>query len=199
MSWTNYHSHSQYCDGSLPIEDHIKEAIKRNFIALGISSHAPVFFDNVWSMKSNHVINYLNEINTLAKNYKDQIQIYKSMEIDYIPGKCGPGSSTAKSYNLDYTIGSVHFVGYFENGDPWAVDGSNDLFLRGLEEIYKGDIKKVVKDFFSISREMLNLDSPNIIGHFDKIKMYNYHIRHFFSEEEINGLLQSFSHSFYGE
>ena len=181
MTWTNYHSHSHFCDGTLPIEDHINAAIDRNFLALGISSHSPVFFPSTWSLKYEDTERYFIEIDKLKEKYKDHIQVYKSLEVEYIPGRIGPKSKEILDYNLDYVIGSVHFIKNFDNGIPWGIDGPFELFEKGLKQIYLGDIREVIQDFFQISRQMITEECPEIIGHMDKIKM---HGSRFFNEEE---------------
>lgn len=184
MPWTNYHSHSHYCDGSHSLEENINSAIRKGIVALGISSHAPVYFQNPWSMKKNRVQDYLNEIETLKVKYRDRIQIYKSMEVDYIPGKSGPRSGEFLNYNLDYVIGSVHFIGYFDDGKPWGIDGTATLYERGMNEIYGGNARQAVKDFYNISRQMIKTECPDIIGHIDKVRMHNQTAGRFFNVED---------------
>ena len=38
MNLTNYHSHSNFCDGKAPLEDFVKSAIAAGFTAYGVSS-----------------------------------------------------------------------------------------------------------------------------------------------------------------
>lgn len=173
MKWTNYHTHSHYCDGKNSIEDHIQSAIKHNIFSLGMSSHCPVPFENGWSMKLVDLNTYLEEIDQLKLKYKGSIDLYKSLEVDYIPGIIGPSHPTISDADLDYVIGSLHFVDAFEDGQPCVIDGPHNAFLRGLESIHKGDIKVAVKRFFSITRQMVREDCPDIVGHFDKIRMQN--------------------------
>ena len=181
MAWVNFHSHSQYCDGKSPIEDHVKAAIQQGLFALGISSHAPVPFDNLWSMKSERLPDYLEDIEKLSTKYGSAIELYKGLEIDYIPGKVGPSSKFIKDAHLDFTIGSIHFVGCFENGKDWPIDGPNSDFDSGLHQIYNGEMKRVVQKYFQLTRELINTERPDIIGHMDKIKMHGQS-RHGFSE-----------------
>ncbi|WP_430931297.1 histidinol-phosphatase [Saccharicrinis sp. 156] len=173
MSWTNYHGHCKFCDGHGQIEEYIQQAIKNNMKAIGISCHAPVPFDCFWTMKPDDVDDYLQQIQELKLKYQSNIHVYTSLEIDYIPGITGPDHPILSDINLDYKIGSIHFVDKFKNGTPWPIDGSFDEFTKGLDEIYNGDIKTAVQRFFQLNREMINTQSFDIIGHFDKIKMHN--------------------------
>lgn len=172
MSWTNYHSHSHYCDGKEAPEAHIQAAIEKNFLAFGCSSHAYVPFENSWSMKAEDKEKYRKEIAFLRDKYAEQIQVYLSLEVDYIPGMIGP-ESVRQEMGLDYTVGSVHFVDQFEDGMPWGVDGTFLDFQKGLKEIFSEDIQQVVSRYYELTRQMLQEDCPDILGHMDKIKMHN--------------------------
>lgn len=183
MTWTNYHNHCKYCDGVLEIEDHVENAIKSGVKSLGFSSHMPVPFSNHWSMKYENLHTYLQEVDNAIKKYADKIEIYKSLEVDYIPGSLGPSQSMITEAGLDYTIGSVHFVGAYEDGMPWEIDGPHHTFQKGLSEIYKNDIRHVVEKYFAITIQMLEEEAPDILGHVDKIKMHNTS-QFYFDEQE---------------
>jgi histidinol-phosphatase (PHP family) len=173
MSWTNYHGHCDYCDGHGKIEEYIQSAIKIGMPIIGISSHAPVPFDCFWTMKNERIENYLSELKVIKEIYKGQIDILSSLEIDYIPNITGPDSFNNHIAELDYKVGSIHFVDQFKNGEHWAIDGSFVDFKKGVDEIFKGDVKAAVQRFYHLTREMITTQSFDIIGHFDKIKMHN--------------------------
>ncbi|MCG8308143.1 MAG: histidinol-phosphatase [Cytophagales bacterium] len=173
MFWTNYHNHSQYDDGKNTVEEHVTAAIDQHVKSIGFSGHCPVSFENHWCMKTEDLNQYFRDIDHAREKYGDRIQIYKSMEIDYIPGIISPGDLWIKNLHLDYVIGSVHFTGFYENGSPGEVDGTHTGFLHGLEHIYCGDIRQLVADFFRLNRQMVRETRPDIVGHLDKIKMQN--------------------------
>lgn len=174
MSWTNYHNHSHYDDGKNTIKEHVLGAIEHNVVSLGFSGHCPVAFKNRWCMKKEDLPQYFQDIDDVKAKYQNEIQIYKSMEIDYIPGIVSPSDPWIKGLNLDYRIGSVHFTGFYEDGSPGEVDSTHQKFLHGLEHIFHGDVKALVKTFFALNRKMVCETLPDIIGHFDKIKIHNH-------------------------
>jgi histidinol-phosphatase (PHP family) len=174
MIWTNYHQHCHYCDGKETVLAHAQEAMKQGIISMGFSSHCPVPFENNWSMKAEELQNYADEIDEVRKAFAGKIEIYKSLEIDYIPGLIDQNADWIKALNLDYTIGSVHFVGAYQNGRPWEIDGPHMHFLDGLEKIHDGNVIKVVCEFFEHTRKMIKEACPDVIGHLDKIKMQNH-------------------------
>lgn len=176
----NYHTHSHFCDGKASPEEFVQEAIKRNFKYLGFSSHAPVPFENRWSIRQGELQNYCNEIENLKIKYKNQIGIFLSLEIDYIPGITTSNDDFIKQCNLDYTIGGVHLVNY--NNELWFIDGPVKGYEKGLQEIFKGDIKLAVSTYYEQIIEMISTQKPDIIAHLDKVKMHNKN--RFFKENE---------------
>lgn len=183
MPWTNYHNHCKYCDGVEEIEIHVQHAINEGVVSLGFSSHSPVSFENKWSMEEKDIPPYLKDIQAAKEKYSGQIEIYKSLEIDFFPGQSGFINKWTQDLNLDYSIGSVHFVDAFEDGMPWEIDGPLMTFEKGLEEIFGNDIRKVLEKYFEYTIQMLEKDCPTILGHVDKIKMQNHH-RFFFGDSE---------------
>jgi len=184
MKLTNYHSHTNYCDGAAPPVDYIESAIKAGLFAYGFSSHAPIPYPNKWTMEFESLSRYIEEINNLKSLYWEDIQIYMGLEIDYIPEATSPGSDFIKSLDLDYTIGAVHFVDFFDDGMPWSVDGSYSEFLKGHDLIFKGDIKAIISRYYELIR-LLTMQNPDIIAHLDKIKIHNRGSRFFDESSKI--------------
>ncbi|BDD07314.1 histidinol-phosphatase [Aureibacter tunicatorum] len=184
MKWANFHSHTKYCDGKGEIQEIAEEAIKAGCISYGFSSHVPVPFDSVWNMKMSDLKNYLAEIDNAKEQYSSDIQLYKSLEVDFIPNLIGPESQWIKDLNLDYTIGSVHYVDAFKDGMPWEIDGTYKLFYKGFDEIFNKDIKSAVKRYFELTRMMLEDSRPDVLGHMDKIRMHCKSGETFFDEQE---------------
>ena len=177
--WLNFHTHSTYCDGKSTPEEIVDKAKLLNVKWLGFSSHAPLPFDCLWSMKREKLNEYLNKIVTL-KTSQTEIEIYSGLEVDYIPGAIGPHIF---SKQLDYTIGSIHFVEHFEDSRGWEIDGPHSFFLEGLEKIFSNKIKDVIVRYFELTREMVEQSAPTIVGHLDKIKIQNIN-NNFFTEAD---------------
>ncbi len=184
MGWTNYHGHCDYCDGQGSIEDYILKAIELKMDAIGISSHSPLPFWTDWNMPAVKLPAYLNEVDTLKEKYKGRICVYKSLEVDYIPGLMSTQQDVIKSAGLDYVVGSVHFIGQMHDGIHWAADAPLAEFEQGLQESFGGDIKKAAKHYYQLQREMLVEATPDIIGHMDKIKMHNVRLNLFDESEQ---------------
>lgn len=173
MQLFNLHTHSYFSDGKSTPEEVVLEAINQGMKVLGFSDHSPVPFENSFAIKNDEVQNYISTIKSLKEKYQDQIDIYCSMEMDFIPGIVKDFKKTKEELSLDYMIGSVHLVGNDIN-KLWFIDGSKvETYDEGLFNYYNGDIKKGVKTFFHQYNEMIETEEFDIVGHFDKIKMHN--------------------------
>lgn len=178
----NYHSHSRYCDGKSTLEEMAKSAIEKGLSYFGFSAHSPVPFDNDFGLQYSQTQNYLDEARSLKEKYKDKIKLFTSIEFDYIPKISEDIREKAEEYNLDYIISSVHLVDS-DNG-LWFIDGSKqEKYDNGLRDCFGGDIRKAVKSFYYQTNEMIERVSPDIVGHFDKVKMHNKD--RYFREDEL--------------
>ncbi len=167
---TNYHCHTQFCDGASTAEEMVLAAIEAGFPALGFSSHAPVPFPNFWTMPLEKSEAYTAELIRLKEKYKDQIQIYRGLEADYIKNETNALCDHIKAFNSDFLIGSIHFMGTLVvDGERWTIDGSPEEFKKGLDQMYGGDIKRLVRDFTEQSVAMMELGGFDVLGHVDKI------------------------------
>lgn len=171
MGFTNFHSHTHFCDGKGSVEAYAEAAVAQGMPAYGISSHAPLPYDVAWTMKETDTSAYVAEIEAAKEKYAGEIQLYRGLEVDYIPGVAGPNHARIQMLHLDYTVGSVHFVDFFQNGFPWEIDGQHTVFLDGLSQIFNGDIQKAVERYYALIRQMVEEDPPEIVGHLDKIKI----------------------------
>lgn len=166
--WSNFHTHNAYCDGKGVIQDYIRKAEELGMLSLGISSHAPLPFANKWCMKPANLDAYLNELRDLKK--KSPVDLYTSLEIDFIPGVISPNDFRDK---LDYTVGSIHFVEQLPDGTRWEIDGTHAFFLEGYEKIFNNNIRDTLTRYYELTREMVATACPTVVGHLDKIKIQN--------------------------
>jgi len=182
MITTNYHTHTCFCDGSSEPEKYVLEAISMGFTALGFSAHAPLPFETAWNLAQADIEPYCAEILRLREKYKGQTEIYLSLENDYIPGISEDFAFFRKQYKLDYTLGAVHLVKDPGSNEIWFIDGPVSNYDNGLKRIFHNDIRKAVETYFSQLNEMIVTQKPDIIAHFDKVKMNNQH--RYFQENE---------------
>jgi histidinol-phosphatase (PHP family) len=176
---SNYHCHSLYSDGKDKPVNYIKKAIKLGIETMGFSEHAPLPFETFWNMKANKIEAYITEIKDFKNQFKDIIDIYCGLEIDYFPTYQKEILAASKTDLLDYTIGSLHFLGFKANGEPWNTDSTAEEFEVGAREVFGNNGKRLVESYYTETIAMIETMKPTIIGHFDKIKMFNERSRYF--------------------
>lgn len=183
---TNYHTHSNYCDGKATPRQMVDFAVAHGFTALGFSGHSPLPFDNTFSITDYD--GYCREVRALKEEYKDRIDISLGLEFDYVPGMLEDFAPLMAQGGLDYAIGSVHLLpapGVMPQGadDLWFIDGPRwERYDEGLNRLFGGDIRAGVKAYFHQQNAMLERNRPTILGHPDKIAMHNR--GRYFHEEE---------------
>jgi len=164
----NFHSHSCFDDGKCNPEEYLTEAIRLGFKSYGFSGHAPLPFESVWCIQKENFQKYLKEIGLLKEKYVGIIDVYSGLEIDYIKGITGPAKF--RECNLDYVIGSVHFVE--KGGEVFEIDGPYENFEKGFKEVFDCDKKALVYNFYEKTCDFLKSDKPDLLGHFDKVKLH---------------------------
>jgi histidinol-phosphatase (PHP family) len=96
------------------------------------------------------------------------------LEVDYIPNVTSPFAFYRSNYPLDYLIGSVHLVKNENSENLWFIDGPEiSIYDQGLADVFAGDAIAGVTAYYRQIQEMVKNEKPDIIGHLDKIKMYN--------------------------
>ncbi|HMM12386.1 MAG TPA: histidinol-phosphatase [Bacteroidales bacterium] len=183
MKGYNFHTHTHYSDGRESPGAFVNQALTEGMKALGFSDHSPLPFDNKFSIKEAELQHYVNEVRSLANEYQHLLQIYLSIEMDYIPGMSEDFSSMRKRTGLDYVIGSVHLVSSNTEEQLWFTDGPDvAVYDAGLARFYDGDIRRAVTAFYHQTNQMIQTQEFEVIGHWDKIKMHNQN--RYFTEDE---------------
>lgn len=174
MKFFNHHTHSTFCDGSKAPVEYVEAALEKGFSVLGFSSHAPLPFENTFALRDEKVNEYSQTIRSLSYEYAGEMEIYLSMEIDFIPGMLEDFGYWKQRANLDYVVGGVHLLVPPRNERLWFIDGpKRETFDEGLLNLFGGNIKLAVRTYFDQMNQMVEQQTPDIIAHIDKIKMHN--------------------------
>jgi histidinol-phosphatase (PHP family) len=172
MMKANYHTHCVYCDGTGTPEDYVKASIGQGLAAVGFSCHAPLPFSNVFTMALDRLPEYVETVQALKGRYAGEICVLLGLEVDFVPG-LEPFQAAFSAFDLDYTIGSIHYVDRDENGDPWAIDAEEAIFVNGINGVYGGNGRTAVERYYALIRRMVQETRHDIVGHFDVIKKNN--------------------------
>jgi histidinol-phosphatase (PHP family) len=158
---TDYHIHSRFSDGKSTPEDYISPAISSGLKEIGFSEHLTLFRESLdWSMNASAVEPYLIHIKALSQNVRE-IKIRTGLEIDFFPGKEKEINSFLGSINIDYAIGSVHYLG------DSAVDMGPEFYDgKNIDRLYETYFEQVIAAAAS--------GLFDIIAHCDLIRIYGF-------------------------
>lgn len=162
------HSHTEFCDGRATMEAFARKAVEEGFTHYGFTPHSPIPIISPCNMLKDNVSRYDREYYRIVSEYGDKVTFYKSMEIDYLGNEWGPANEYFSGLDLDYTIGSVHFIPT-QDGQYVDIDGNFEGFKKKMSQHFRNDIRYVVETFYEQSCKMVESGGFDIIGHLDKI------------------------------
>ncbi|MBQ8692173.1 MAG: histidinol-phosphatase [Synergistaceae bacterium] len=169
MILSDYHVHTNFCDGKSTPEEIVQAALKLNMQDLGFSGHSHVKFDEDSCMSINGTENYKIAINNLKIKYADKLRILLGVEQDYY--------SDLQPDGYDYVIASVHTLFVNNDKDFFHVDYSPEMLCDAARKYFDNDFYKLSELYYKHESDLLNkikFKNQNIIiGHFDLITKYN--------------------------
>jgi len=155
------HNHTVRCNHAIgSMEEYIKRAIELKIDIYGFSEHAPMEFDKHYRLSFDDMRDYEDDVIRLREKYKNSIKILLGYEVDYLKGYI---DNRVLNANVDYFIGSIHFL------DKWGFD--NPEFIGGWES---RDIDDIWQEYFDAIRDMAKSGYFDIVGHLDLIKLFKY-------------------------
>jgi histidinol-phosphatase (PHP family) len=158
---TDYHIHTTFSDGRAGPDEYINKAISAGISEIGFSEHINLLDPNQkCCMAPERVNGYISHINSLKKSVSGII-IRTGLEVDYFPGKEEEIYKFIKNLDLDYVIGSVHYL-----AEKTIESGPDYYENRNIDELYK--------DYFDCVIEAVESGLFDIIAHCDLIRIYNY-------------------------
>jgi len=155
------HNHTPLCNhaqGSM--DEYINAAIKKNIQIFGFSDHAPMDFDPKYRMSFAQMKQYETDVLHVKQKYADKLTITLGYEVDYLEGHMDKRVLDA---NVDYLIGSVHFI------EEWGFD--NPEFIGRYEN---ADINEIWQKYFDAVEAMAKTKLFDIVGHLDLIKVFKF-------------------------
>ncbi|PVU88688.1 hypothetical protein BB561_005738 [Smittium simulii] len=189
-----FHCHSgEFClHASGTLEQVVKEAISKNFKILGLSEHAPRvcrkdFYPEESHLQDNDLLlifqKYINTARELQEKYKDKIKILVGMETEWISGSLTYDQlNYIQTYKPDYIVGSIHHV----NGIP--IDFDLETYNRAIHSC-DDSTELLFQSYFLEQLDMIKSLKPQIIGHFDLIRIFSP--EHPFSQKTLEILSES--------
>jgi histidinol-phosphatase (PHP family) len=169
----NYHCHSRFDDGHGELEEYVQAALQKGLRTLGFAGHTPVPFPCTWTIPPALLPEYLQTARRLKIAYAEHLEVLVGLEVDYIPENISATATQVRALSLDFTVGSVHFIGRLAGGELWTADGPVEELEQGVQESFAGDFRKAVEEYYRRMTAMVISNPPDIIGHFDVVKKNN--------------------------
>lgn len=177
MILSDLHVHTEYCDGLSTIEETVAEANRKHMESIGFSSHSFMPFDTSYCMTPEKETEYAKKVVSVSQSNTDGVKIYLGLERDFY----SPNQLRALGgYNLDYVIGSVHYIRV--GGEYIPVDESECISKKAVDENFSGNANAYVRKYYETVSQLAQRNDVDIIGHFDIVTKFN-RANKFFDED----------------
>lgn len=163
MITRDLHIHTIFSDGKNSPEEMVLGAIKKGLTTIGFSDHSHSPFDTGYCMGKDKVGEYVSEIRNLKEKYRNEIEVLCGIEQDYY--------SDIVSQDLDYVIGSVHYIKKNEEFIP--ADNTAQHLINAVKKHFDGDIYALVEEYYHLVADVVEKTNADIIGHFDLITKFS--------------------------
>jgi histidinol-phosphatase (PHP family) len=177
MRYSCLHTHTTFCDGHDDIETFCRSAWERGFVSIGFSAHAPITkktgLVSDWHLPEEQFDAYLGAVRDARRRWEGKLPVYLGLEVDYLEGLMGPADKDYRELDLDYTIGSVHYVFPPGGGEPETVDGPQEEFDRFVARRFSGNGDALMERYWDAVEGMIRAGGFDILGHIDIVKKNN--------------------------
>ena len=112
---------------------------------------------------------YIQTGRKLQTRYADRIQLFIGMETETYTGSDTMVANLKFIFQPDYLVGSLHHV------DDHPFDLGPDAYAQAVEAL--GGLDHFYERYFDQQYEMLQKQQPQVVGHFDLIRMYDLDYR----------------------
>ena len=179
----------QFCHHATDtLENIVKAYIDRGYSWVGITEHAPPISDQLrYSEEAEAGLSalsllerfgrYMTECRRLQDKYRSQIQLYAALEIETYSGYEEFVPYLVERFEPDYIVGSVHYI------NDIGFDYSPSSYNRAAESA--GSIDQLYQDYFDLQFEMIERLRPEVVGHFDLIRIFDPEYRDRMMQEQV--------------
>jgi len=179
----------QFCTHATDsLEEIVKSYIDRGFSWAGITEHAPPEHDGLRyadeaeaglsaSFLLERFSSYMTECRRLQDEYRSRIQLFAALEIETCSGYQEFVPYLVERFAPDYIVGSVHYV------DDINFDYSPEFYDRAAASV--GGVDLLYQRYFDLQYEMIERLKPEVVGHFDLIRIFDPDYRDRLMREQV--------------
>jgi len=167
----------QFClHASNTLEEIVQAYINEGFAWVGITEHMPpseeaVIYPEERSAEldsaalQNRFREYIEHCRYLQHKYREKITLYVGMETESYAGCAKDIAALRQQYQPEYIVGSVHHL------DTIALDYSREEYAWLAEHC--GGMDAMYCRYFDDQYDMLTTIKPEVVGHFDLIRIFD--------------------------
>lgn len=169
----NYHTHTWRCQHATGTErEYVENAIAGGLKILGFSDHTPMPYERGYvsnvKMRLDQLEDYVDTIQKLKEEYKNEIEIFLGLEVEYYPKYFEKLVRITEEYPIEYFLLAQHFLG------------------NEINDVFSGEPTKSVqrlKRYCQQSKEAMETECFTYFAHPDLInftgdpEVYDYYIR----------------------
>ncbi len=158
------------------LEEIVRAYVDKGFEWVGLTEHIPpasADFLLPWEAEEGQTpesrmerfTEYFSAARRLQREYRDSIQIFVGFETEGYTGYVEHVDSLRSRFQPDYIVGSVHHV------RDICIDGRPEWYAEAVEET--GGIDALFCEYFDQQYELIEELEPEVVGHFDLIRMHD--------------------------
>lgn len=187
------HSGDFCLHGSDTLEEMLETAVAFGYTTFGVTAHSPridakfLYPEELEASYSTADLdrdftNYVAACRELAAKFEDRLEVLVGAEIEIVPesGYAEEVASLRHRHNLDYIVGSVHWV------DEIPIDFTRVLFEEAVK--YRDGLEPFLVRYFNLVERMVNALNPEVVGHFDLPRLYAGNAPEFDSDPVLNAI-----------
>ncbi|MGI9536847.1 MAG: histidinol-phosphatase [Desulfocapsaceae bacterium] len=179
----------QFCNHATDtLEDIVHSYIDKGYTWVGITEHAPPVNDDLRyadeaedgltaTVLLERFGSYMEECRRLQEKYSAQIQLFAALEIETYSGYEEFVPFLIERFAPDYIVGSVHFV------NDINFDYSETIYDRAADSA--GGLDQLYLKYFDLQYEMIRRLKPEVVGHFDLIRIFDSGYRERLEQPEV--------------
>ena len=158
--WADYHIHTSRCNHAEgEMDAYVHGAVAKGLHAIGFSDHAPAEdgFDSHHRMDWDQFRDYEDDVKQMRRRFPGLI-IRLGIEVDLYPGFESDLDKLRQEYEIDYVIGSVHFI------------QGESIYFPDRAKFSSIDVDESVQSYFKQIQYGVQSGLIDVVGHLDLIK-----------------------------
>ncbi len=175
----DYHLHTPLCKhASGEPEEYAREAMARGFVEIGFACHSPMppWYDPANRMAREQLEGYVEMVRRCRESFP-RLPIRLGIETDFHPGTEDYARHVVESFEFDYVIGSVHYLG------SWGFDNPENAGRFGERDLYD-----TYSEYYGMIAGLARSGLCDVVAHPDLIKKFGHRPSRDYADLELRAL-----------